>query len=308
MRKQSPAPTRARWLLLLLAFLALTLSAPAGPDPAAPNLWEPEVQHLLPPPATPPTTLRLVTFNVHSAADLPRLVESIRGNPQLRSADVFFLQEMESYPPEGTSRAQKLAQALRLNYAYAPARPTEDGGTHGLAILSRFPLSDVEVLPLKQYNLAFNTRRRIALAATLDVAGHPLRVYNVHLDTRLNAGQRIEQLRPVVEAARRQAVPTVVIGGDFNTNPFRWLFHVVPFFRSNQPGALDEWMKENGFAAPVARSGSTSRRFLLRMRLDSFYARGLPVKAFAVEEDTEASDHLPVWMEVAWPPNAATNP
>lgn len=306
MRKQSPAPTRAQWLLFLLAILVLALSAPAGPDADAD--LHPEVQHLLPPPETPPTTLRLVTFNVHSTADLPRLVESIRGNPQLRSADVFFLQEMESYPPEGTSRAQKLAEALRLNYAYAPARPTEDGGTHGLAILSRFPLIDVQVLPLKQFNLAFNTRRRIALAATLDVAGHPLRVYNVHLDTRLNAEQRIEQLRPVVEAARRQAVPAVVIGGDFNTNPFRWLFHVVPFFRSNQPGALDEWMEENGFAAPVAGSGSTIRRFLLRMRVDSFYSRGLPVKAFAVEENTEVSDHLPVWMDVAWPPSAATNP
>lgn len=303
MRNQ-PRARQLAWSLLLLlpVLLLLTQMAPASSETDAPTVSEPEVQHLVAPPATPPAAIRLVTFNVHSTADIARLAESIRASARLRGADVFLLQEIESYPPEGASRARKLAEALHLNYVYAPARPTEDGGTQGLAILSRFPLRDVEVLPLKQFNLRFNTRRRIALAATLDVAGRPLRVYNVHLDTRLNASERIEQLRSVVEAAQRQPVSAVVIGGDFNTNPFRWLFHVVPYFRSGQAGGLDAWMEQNGFSTAFAGGDATARKALLGMRLDSFYTRGLEVEEFAVEEGTELSDHQPVWMEAAWPP------
>ncbi|MFQ5662459.1 MAG: endonuclease/exonuclease/phosphatase family protein [Terriglobia bacterium] len=292
---------RLRYLLpLLFSFLLLALLGSASPEGEANR--QPEVQHLLPPPQASPETVRLVTFNVHYARDLPRLVESIRTHPTLRTADVLLLQEIESHPSEGASRAHKLAHALRLNYVYAPARATDDGGTHGLAILSRFPLSEVEVFPLKQYNLGFNTRQRIALAATLDVAGRPLRLYNVHLDTRINTQERIEQLRSVVEAARQHRVSHAVIGGDFNTNPFRWLFHVLPVFRSNQAKGVDEFMKESGFETSFVSNGSTSRKPLLRMRIDSLYSRGLRVAAFGVERSVDVSDHFPLWMDITWPP------
>lgn len=296
-----PSPSRVSFPPLLLLLLPLALLVLAGPLQAEedPGL-KPEVGHLLPAPATPPETLRVVSFNVHYASDVPRLAESIRANANLRHADVFLLQEIESHQSEGASRTRKLAQALKLNYVYAPARRTEDGGTHGLAILSRFPLSNVKVLPLKQFDLGFHTRRRIALAVTLDVAGRPLRLYNLHLDTRLNAKDRIEQLHPVVEAARRSPVAEVIIGGDFNTNPFRWLFHVFPLFGSHQAKALDEFMKENGFATPLANSGSTTNRRLLKMRVDSLYTRGLSVTASAVERSIEISDHFPLWMDIVW--------
>lgn len=289
-------------MVLLVCLLALSLAAGATPAAEADTDLRPEVGHLAAPPGTPPETVRLVTFNVHYAEDLPRLIAWIGANPALSAADVFLLQEIESYPAEGASRADKLARALRLNYVYAPARRTDEGGTHGLAILSRFPLADVKVLPLKQYHLGYNTRRRIALAATLKVAGRLLRIYNVHLDTRINIEDRLEQLRPVVEAARRHPVAEIVIGGDFNTNPFRWAFHVVPFFHSDQAGTLDEFMKDNGFAAPFAEAGSTSRKPLLKIRVDSLYARGLWVKEFGIERSVDVSDHLPLWMDIGWGP------
>lgn len=285
--------TGTSWLLLLLA---------AGFLPAAPpeDDLKPEVGHLATPPTQVPETIRVVTFNVHYGRDLPRLIEALRHHPALSSADVLLLQEIESYPWEGSSRTAKLAEALKMNYVYAPARPTQQGGTHGLAILSRFAVSDVAVLPLKSYDLVYNTRRRIVLAATLNLAGRPLRVYNLHLDTRLNPAQRLEQLRPLVEAALAHPVPAVLIGGDFNTNPFRWLFHVLPIFRSDQAGAVDEFMKARGFGAPLAGSGSTSRKLLLRFRLDSLYTRGLAVTASGVERSVDASDHVPAWIDILW--------
>jgi endonuclease/exonuclease/phosphatase family metal-dependent hydrolase len=297
---------RHRFTPLLIRLLLLGLAGASPPALGAQETTEPpltpEVRELLPPPTAVPVAVRVVSFNVHYAHDVSLLAQSIRDNPNLRTADLLLIQEIESYPAEGASRARKLAKALQLNYVYAPARRTEAGvGTHGLAILSRYPLSDIEVLPLPRYDLGFNTRRRIALGATLSLPGRRLRVYNVHLDTRINTRDRIEQLRPVVEAADSHAVKEVVIGGDFNTNPFRWLFHRIPFFRSDQAGAVDAFMQENGFQAPLAEIGATLHKKLFRARVDALYAHGVKTQAAGVEREVETSDHYPVWVDVAWP-------
>jgi endonuclease/exonuclease/phosphatase family metal-dependent hydrolase len=142
------------------------------------------------------------------------------------------------------------------------------------------------------------------VAATVAVAGARLRVWNLHLDTRINLGERLEQLRPVADAARKEPIETVVIGGDFNTNPYRWLFRRVPVFPSGQAGAVDDFMKEHGFETPLAEAGSTTHRGPLRMRLDTIYLRGLKAADWNVEKSVKSSDHFPLWVEVAWPPAA----
>jgi len=289
-------------LLLLLALPASTLSA--QDEAAAESDLQPEVGHLLPPAATVPASLRVASFNVHYAHDVPALAESVRANAVLNRADLLLLQEIESHESEGSSRTRQVAEVLQMNYVYAPARGTENGGTHGLAVLSRFPLADIEVLELPRYDLGYRTRRRIALGVTVDVGGRPLRIYNVHLDTRINVQDRLAQIRPVVEAAERQPLEEVIIGGDFNTNPFRWLFHRLPIFRSNQAGAMDEFMRESGFRAPLSESGSTVNRTLLRGRVDAVYARGLTAQETGVEREVDSSDHFPVWVDLAWPPAA----
>ncbi len=263
----------------------------------------PEVGHTLPSPREIPSVIRVVSFNVHHGDDIPALVAAIRSHAELCSADVWLLQEIESYPAEGKSRTQKLAEALRLNYVYAPARLKEAGdGTHGLAILSRFPLSEVEVLPLKQHQLGVNTRRRIALGVTLALGEKRLRIYNLHLDTRINAGQRIEQLRDVVEAAGRQPLREVILGGDFNTNPVYWLLPLLPVFHSNQARAVDDYMKQNGFVAPFAEGSGTVSKWYGKYRVDAVYGRGLAVRRWSVESGVSVSDHFPLWVDLAVPP------
>lgn len=245
--------------------------------------------------------VRIVSFNVHYAREPLELADALRASDAVAEADVFLIQEIEAYEQEGTSRTAKLAQALELNYVYAPARTTHPGCTHGLAILSRYPLRDIEVIRLPQFNLRFNTRPRIALAATVDVGATPLRIYNLHLDTRLNPGDRQKQLQPVAERARAHGVERVVVGGDFNTNPFRWLGNVFPIFRSDQAESVDKFMHQQGFETALERAGPTSQRAFFRFRLDSVYTRGLKVRAAGVARDVTGSDHQPVWIEVAWP-------
>ena len=303
--------TARKIFLPLLALLALLPAAPpALTQTAAESALRPESGALAPAAAGAPQRLRVVSFNVHYARDVELLTQSLKSNPALRDADVFLLQEIESYAGEGASRARKLAEALSLNYVYAPARTTRSGGTHGLAILSRNPLSEIEVLELPRNDLGAKTRRRIALGATVEAAGRRLRLYNLHLDTRINIEERLAQLAPVLEAARRQPHQTVVIGGDFNTNPFRWAWGGrLPWFRSNQATEVDSFMDARGFGTPLTESGSTTHRKLWKARLDSIYVRGMVTKDFDVEEEVTVSDHFPVWLDLAWPPvRAAASP
>lgn len=284
--------------VLLLVFLA---GGVAGQSPG-PGSFEPELSTTQPSAAAMPHSLRIACFNVHYGREPLKLAQSLRDNKELSQADILLIQEIENHAREGSSRAAQLAAVLGFNYVYAPARTTESGGTHGLAIFSRYPLRDIEVIQLPQYNLHFNTRSRIALAATVEVGETALRVYNLHLDTRLNPDERREQLRPALERARAQPLARVVVGGDFNTSPFRWLGHVFPVFRSNQANTLDQYMHAQGFETRFVRGGpTTTRRRFMPFRLDTLYTRGLQVRASGVAYTVAGSDHVPVWIEVAWP-------
>jgi endonuclease/exonuclease/phosphatase family metal-dependent hydrolase len=238
--------------------------------------------------------VRVVTFNVHFGADVPGLVRAIRANPRLSRADILLLQEIESHP--GDDRAAKLAEALNLNLVYAPAR-VEGEGTHGLAILSRYPMTELEVLGLKKYDLGYRgTRRRIAMAATVELPQGKVRVFNVHLDTRLTPEERLRQLEPVIaEAAKR---PAAIVGGDFNTiTAIPSLLPMVPLPVPgySQAAGLDAYMQAQGFATPFAGIGRTHR---FPMRLDAVFARGLEVEGQGKETSVDVSDHFPLWVDL----------
>ncbi|MBI4482464.1 MAG: hypothetical protein HY652_06190 [Acidobacteria bacterium] len=63
-------------------------------------------------------------------------------------------------------------------------------------------------------------------------------------------------------------------------------------------------MRERGFATGFAAGGFTMRRGFFRFRLDSVFTRGVEVREGAVERSVRGSDHLPLWVELAWPSNA----
>jgi endonuclease/exonuclease/phosphatase family metal-dependent hydrolase len=294
-----------RWRLGTPAWLVALFLAGAVPARAAASLCanvpplDPQalpcsVARHEPAPDARPGAVRVVTFNVHYGADVPGLVRAIRANPRLSQADVLLIQEIESHP--GDDRAARLAEALSLNLVYAPAR-IEGDGTHGLAILSRYPMKDLEVLKLKKYDLGFRgTRRRIAMAATVDLPGRSVRIYNVHLDTRLTPEERLLQLEPVIAEAVKQ--PAALVGGDFNTiNAVSSLLPLVPVPLPgfSQAGGLDAYMRSKGFATPFERIGSTHR---FPMRLDAVYARGLEVEAEGKETSVTVSDHYPLWVDL----------
>lgn len=148
-----------------------------------------------------------------------------------------------------------------------------------------------------------DTERRIALRADVGLAGGTVRLVNVHLDTRLNATERILQLRPAII----DAPAPVVVAGDFNTNPFVWAFNLVPVLpwsatgASDQASVLDDYMAAVGYQTPTAGLGETVDFPMLKPRVDAIYVRGLQAGQGSVERDVLVSDHWPVRVDVTWP-------
>jgi endonuclease/exonuclease/phosphatase family metal-dependent hydrolase len=249
-------------------------------------------------------SLRVATYNVHmeSASSIAR---AIRESAALRRADVLFLQEIEAHPEEPEPRALRVARELKMHAAYAPGYGLKGSGSHGVAILSRFPLEDLELIELPYYHVVINSARRVALAATIKLSDQSLRVYSVHLDNRINPENRMRQLAPVFAAADAVSGP-VIIAGDLNTSPFCWGAGVFPLPCGMQADAVEEQARKHGFQTPAARSGATSK--WLAMKLDAIYTRGLKSRGHGVAHRVRISDHLPLWLDLALPRRGAMLP
>jgi len=309
-------PVRRATMLATAWGLAAVAAAAFGcsvHDDFSPHEWvpfeaitgslQPELANPAPAPPPPAGRLRIVTFNVHLGPDIPGLAAAFQDDAALREADVILLEEIDAHPSDGETQAARLAGILGLNHAYAPAFNYPDGGSHGLACLSRFTIGDARVLELPFLDLVVNSERRIALGVTIAVGDRPLGIVVVHLDTRVNVNDRLKQLLPAVE----RADPASVLAGDFNILPFVFVDRVIPLLPQSAaapvdtPGSVDELMRSNGFAAPTSGSGGTLNG-ILDARLDSIYTRGYVPLGFGVERSVTVSDHFPVWLDIAWAP------
>ncbi|MDB4956907.1 MAG: endonuclease/exonuclease/phosphatase [Myxococcales bacterium] len=253
-----------------------------------------------PAPRDPPAcALRVATWNLHTGPDPADLAAQILASRELVSADVLLTQEIEAHPTETGSRSQRLAGALGMTWIYAPAR-IEGDGTHGIAIFSRFPLEAAAVRQLPFVDRPIHPSHRIALAADVVIGTERIRVVDVHLETRLSAGDRIRQLHPAINDAGEQ----LILGGNFNSQPWAWVDGVVPVTSTeavvgqDHAQIIDDYLGQNAFAGAVSPDATTMRIPLFSMRLDNLYARGNPILAAGVEH-VDGSDHWPVWFDVA---------
>jgi endonuclease/exonuclease/phosphatase family metal-dependent hydrolase len=242
------------------------------------------------PPVVSRQPLTVVTLNAARETDPNRILRDVDLAPAVRDADVLLLQEVAQAPDQTQCVAERLAATLKRYVVYSPAAT---GVTdQGLAILSRYPLANKEVRVLPAYNLVFRSRSRIALSATVETPSGPVRVTNAHLDTRINAEDRIRQLAPVLKdgfSGRR------IVAGDFNTNEFYWVGRMLPVpVPGVQTARVRDFMIRNGFANAVAGSPITHE---LMMRLDWIFARGLNGSRWAVYP-LPFSDHHALWVEV----------
>jgi endonuclease/exonuclease/phosphatase family metal-dependent hydrolase len=258
---------------------------------------------------TPAVVLRSIT----AAADLPTtdaivvaslnmhgqegIVENLSAWVDLRTVDILLLQEVGRVSADGQAFAGVLAARLGFGFAFAPVIPYDNGHAQGVAIFSRFPIEDASVHPLNHFQLVFRSRCRIALAATVRTPTGPIRLVNVHLDTRINSGSRVAQLGPALDAAGSFNGPRL-IGGDFNTMNILWVGSTLPLpYLQRQSGAVRKMMSKHGFSTPFGDTPATFRVLGLPLKLDWLYLLDLKPLNWGVDR-IELSDHRGVWTHV----------
>jgi endonuclease/exonuclease/phosphatase family metal-dependent hydrolase len=164
------------------------------------------------------TRIRVVTWNLWG-----RLGDwKARAGPiarTLRDLDPDLVCLQEVWQEGDRNQAAVLAEHLGMNHAYAADR-TEDGIDQGVAVLSRWPLAEVErrELPVPEGV----PHRTVALRAIVEGPRGAILLATTHLvPYPSRSGDREQQVRSLVEflAERRRQPSTTVLGGDFNAAP-----------------------------------------------------------------------------------------
>jgi endonuclease/exonuclease/phosphatase (EEP) superfamily protein YafD len=225
------------------------------------------------PPAGTSPALRLFDANLHAAnPDVASIAEEIRA----AAPDLVALQEVDHDAAAGLLRSGVLA---RFPYQVTEIR----NGPPGIALWSRFPLADPEVL---------DTGGMPRIRATVLLGARRLRVYNVHVVAPVGEDRARwkAELRRVEEELRRERRP-LVVAGDFNATR-----HHPSFRRLLSFGLADAHERRGrGWAATWPRG-----RWPLPplMRLDHVLVTP-DVGVRSVKEGVgQGSDHRPVVAEL----------
>jgi endonuclease/exonuclease/phosphatase family metal-dependent hydrolase len=223
------------------------------------------------------------------------------GGTLLPPVHILALQEADKRTVRtgGHHVAQELAAQLDMNWVHAPAgiprgiKPAKrqwwldfeepidlhDTGDTGVALLSRFPLSDVTRIDLPWEECPW--RPRLAVAATIS----HIRIFNAHVDPHAACGGQLAQLEVIAQQADAVAGPTIIMG-DFNTLSREKCLETRKFLESR------------GYTTPIPTGTATWRGAGLRMHADWIFGRGVRFVRWGVAKPLNVSDHWPIWAEI----------
>lgn len=241
-----------------------------------------------------PEFLKVVSYNIRwrGGDDLQKLIKLLREDPEIGGAQVIGLQEVDRNKKRtgNVNTARQLAEALGMRYAWAaPPDSDKDGEEEtGVLLLSTYPLSDVERIVLEGEGP--DGRRRVAVGATLTLGRTALRVYSVHAETRMPVEKKVGHWRSVLEDLKR--FPTTsgaIVLGDFNT------------VKRKDVNAARKLFAGAGFNTPFPDDRKTWKTFIIKLKLDWLWLRGLDAASFGINKSVDLSDHWPLWVNIRVP-------
>ena len=241
-----------------------------------------------------PKEIKIVSYNIRwrSGEDLKELTKLLREDPEIGSAAILGLQEVDRKKKRSSHSnvARIMADDLGMHYAWAapPTPDSDDEEETGVAILSIYPLSDVKrfVLPHE----GPKGRRRAAIGATVEMGDQKWRVYSIHAETRLNLDKKMEQYKALLDDLARYPpdMPAVVMG-DFNT------------WEASADRKTIKLFSNAGLQTPFGSQKTFRRRIVLvpiEFRLDWVWLRGLDAASYGIDRKVDISDHWPLWANV----------
>ncbi len=229
-------------------------------------------------PAVARKPARIVTWNIRGARSAP--VAALAAELRAMQADIVALQEVDVRTRRGGFEEQPAALAAALGFHYVFAASIKwDEGDYGLALLSRWPMTEVR---RHRLDTTLGAEPRIVLEATVCADGRPLHLFNHHADGRV--ATRHATLAQVQAVLQPHIGSGIIVAGDFNEP-------------SNAPGVralLDAGLVDLGGGGVDVTTGSGRIDHLLA---DALLASRLsPARVWR----TVKSDHHAVFVELDW--------
>jgi endonuclease/exonuclease/phosphatase family metal-dependent hydrolase len=199
-------------------------------------------------------------------------------------ADIIALQEVIGPGPNGGGQAETIGAALGMGWVMASARHLR-GHQFGNVVLSRFPITSH-----LQHNLSWKTSEpRCLQRVDINVHGHTLHLYNVHLGTAL-LERRYQAQRLADIVSDRQVGGTKLVLGDFN----EWMRGLTTTLMSSK-------MKSVNLGDYLKRRFTYPGLFPI-LHLDHIYYAGhlevVGIELPRTRLSLVASDHLPLVADV----------
>jgi len=269
------------FVLLLLALFA-TIVAGTGTAAGVPG-------------APPPRPLRVATFNIHHGVGLDNVLdlERIAATVESTGVEVVGLQEVDVHfgaRSDFVDQANWLADRLGMYVVFGanlnldPLSAGAPRRQYGTAILSehRIRESTNTLLPRPE-----GGEQRGLLEAHIRVRGLPVTVYNTHLqhDSQVERLAQIATIRDIIAGVDE----SVVVLGDLNATPGS------PEIANLTEDLVDSWVTAgvgDGFTYDAATPHA---------RIDYVMSSGDVVARTAAVVTADASDHLPVVVDLGLP-------
>jgi endonuclease/exonuclease/phosphatase family metal-dependent hydrolase len=201
-------------------------------------------------------SVRAVAWNIERGSRLAGIIEALQEQEDLRRSDLLLLTELDFGMVRSGNLfiAREIAQALKLNFAFAPCYMSLVKGSgvefylegentlalHGNALFSRFPLLRAHSVGLpngkdKMRGKEQRLGNQRAVIADVDHPAGMFRAVSLHLDAHSSQRHRCDQMKLILDHldTLEPKLP-VIIGGDWNTSTYNsraaWLT-ILGFWR-----------------------------------------------------------------------------
>jgi endonuclease/exonuclease/phosphatase family metal-dependent hydrolase len=224
--------------------------------------------------------LTVAAYNIRHGKGLDNQLNLQRTAAVLKrlDADLIALQEVDSVCARSGSinQAAELGQMLGMNHAFGRFM-AYDGGSYGMAVLSRFPILDIH-----RHHLPEGAEPRCALEVVVELPGKQrLSFVSIHHDW-TKEDLRIPQVKALINALETRQHP-IILAGDFNT------LRSAPSFDLLQAAGF--LLDENKPATFPAQEPT--------QEIDYVLLRGFAKAArVTVVKESMASDHRPIYARV----------
>ncbi len=263
-----------------------------------------------------------LAWNLERGTKFDGILDALQNDPRLKDRDVLMLPELDHGMARSGNRfvAKELAEALNLNYAFAPVYiPLQKGSgvesemagentvsIHGLAMMSPHPMKNVHAVPLPNgKDKMLGKEKRIgwlrALVADIEHPAGQFRAVTVHFDVHCSREHRRRQMQIILDQLETLPKLPTIIGGDWNTTTFNAQTAtraILGYWRRVMMGIKN--VAKNHFPYPD--------RYFEQRLFDELESRGYEYKPFnelgvgtlhyhieSIEKNTNLRDWVPAW-------------